>query len=501
MNQNASRVDTAQLASISESQALRFRQVFIDTGYLASSPETIPEVIEMRGRGGRNLPRLLRLTSAERPLDVLVRLFMLGVPVRLATARSALSSAPLEEWCDAGLLKIQGEWVESLVAISPFEQLLLTAEKPELLDHGADADYVCSVTNSTASLARFMVQRPFAKVLDLCTGCGALAFIAARQGGQVLATDLNPRAVQIASFNARLNGIRNVEFAVGSTFEPAIGRAFDLITANPPCVLGPASRYSFRDSGEELDNFCRKIITEAHDYLADDGIFQCTLQWPNIDGADWRQRISELLQGISCDALVLHLEMNALPSHTEETVFDTDILDFQEQSKLFDIYMNYFQSRRVTSISEGLIALHRRSGNRKNWIQLENLPTRTPTPFGDAVYQFFKSSDALESLNQSLFDLNLRMVPSLSLETQRVWNGVAWEEGTYRIRQKTGFEFEASADVTIANLIRRCDGTHKLRDLVAGLASDAKVPFDSIASGCLKVMSAMVQRGFLILPE
>ncbi len=455
----------------------------------------------MRSRGGRNLPRLLRLTSAEGPLDVFARLFLLGVPVRLPAARAAMKSVPVEEWSDAALVKIEGDLVEGLVAISPFEGLLLATEKPELLDHGADTDYVCSITNSTATVARFMVRRPFANVLDVCTGCGVLGLLAARHSAHVLAADLNPRAIQFANFNAKLNGIDNIEFAVGSIFEPVRGRKFDLITANPPCILGPASRYSFRDGGRDLDGFCRQIITEVPDFLSEGGIFQCTLEWPDIDGADWRKRISETLHDLPCDALLLHLRTKNLQSHAEETIGDTDVLDFKEQADLFSEYMDYFQSRRVTSISEGLLALRRRSCTGKNWINLENLPNRSQTPFGNAVYRYFETTDALDCLGDGLFDLKLSMAPSLIIETSRTWSGTSWEEGIYRIRQGAGFEHEAEVDANIANLVRRCDGKQTLRALVSGMAADAKVPFDAVAAGCLNIMHSMLRMGFLNLPE
>ena len=499
--QTISRADAARLVSVSKSQALHFRQALSEAGYLPPDPDNPPEVIEMRSRGGHNLPRLLRLTSAERPLDVFARLFLLGVPVRLPAARSAMKSIPVEEWSDPGLVKIEGELVEGLVAISPFEGLLLATEKPELLDRGADTDYVCSITNSTETVARFMVRLPFANVLDVCTGCGALGLLAARQSAHVLATDLNPRAIQFANFNARLNGIDNIEFAVGSIFEPVRGRKFDLITANPPCILGPASRYSFRDSGRDLDDFCRQIITEAPDFLSEGGIFQCTLEWPDVEGADWRKRISETLHDLPCDALLLHLRTKNVQSHTDETIGDTDVLDFKAQADLFSDYMDYFQSRRVTSISEGLLALRRRSCAGRNWVNLENLPNRSQTPFGNAVYRYFDTSDALNRLGNGLFDLKLRMAPSLSVETSRRWNGKSWEEGIYRIRQGTGFEHEAEVDASIANLVRRCDGTKTLRELVSIMASDAKVTFDAVASGCLNIVHSMMRMGFLSLPE
>jgi methylase of polypeptide subunit release factors len=492
------RPDTDRLAAISPSQALRFRQVFIDSGYLAPSPDKQPEVIEMRSRGGRNLPRLLRLTSQDTLLNLLVRLFMLGVPVPAAGARALMRAVPVEEWQDAGIVSMGGEHVEGLVAISPFEGLLLAAEKPELLDSGVEADYVCSVTESTATLARFMIRRPFARVLDLCTGCGALGFLAAIHSKSVLATDLNRKAIQLATFNARMNGIHNIEFAVGSIFGPVAGSKFDLITANPPCVISPAAHYSFRDSGMELDGLCRQMIAEAPAHLAEGGIFQCTLEWPDIAGADWRERNLKLLQNLPCDALLLHLRTKDVPSHGEETVFDTDVLDSEEQARLFTAYADYFHDRGVTSISEGLVALRRRSGG-GNWVQMEDLPPRNPTQFGDAVYRYFTASDAIERIGDGLLDLKLRLAPSTFVETSRGWNGNAWEEGSYSIRQGSGFEFVARVDASIANLVRRCDGTAPLRDLVTGLAQDAKVPFEAISQSCLKMMRSMLQKGFLVL--
>jgi hypothetical protein len=497
MNSSESRADAHRLASISKSQAMRFHQAFAEAGLLPASPNEIPAVLESRARGGRNLPRLLRLTSAESTLDVFVRLFMLGVPVGLSAARSAMKSVPLEEWRDAGLARINGDFVEGSIAICIYEGLLLATEKPELLDQGAPPDYVGSITNSSASLARFMVTRPFEKALDICTGCGVLGLLSARRGGRVFATDLNPRAIQFARFNARLNGIDNIEFAVGSTLEPARGRTFDLITANPPCVLGPSMRYQFRDSGCDLDDMCRQIIAEAPGFLREGGMFQSTLEWPNLDGADWRHRATELLQDAPADALLIHLRTKDVQSHTEETIGDTDVLDIEEQARLYSIHMDYFQSRRVTSISEGLVALRRRSSAAKNWMRLESLPNRSSVQLGNAVFHFFEASDALEKLGDRLLDIKLRMASSISIDTSRTWNGTAWEDANYWIRQGEGFEFEASVDVRIANLIRSCDGTKTLRELIAGLAAEADVSFDAVAPGCLKVIRATAQRGFL----
>lgn len=77
------------------------------------------------------------------------------------------------------------------------------------------------------------------RVLDVCTGTGALAVVAADAGAaSVDAVDLSWRSVLSARANS---GLRRAGVAVhrGDLFEPAAGRLSDLVLANPPYV--PAS--------------------------------------------------------------------------------------------------------------------------------------------------------------------------------------------------------------------------------------------------------------------
>ncbi len=75
-----------------------------------------------------------------------------------------------------------------------------------------------------------------ARVLDVCTGTGALAIAAGRAGaGEVTAVDLCRRAVLAARVNGRLNGVP--VRALRTDFGDLVGTGeFDLITANPPYV-------------------------------------------------------------------------------------------------------------------------------------------------------------------------------------------------------------------------------------------------------------------------
>ncbi len=77
-------------------------------------------------------------------------------------------------------------------------------------------------------------------VLELGTGCGLLAILAAKAGARVLATDVNPAALRCARNNSRTHDVeKRVEFRLGDLFEPVDDERFDLIILNPPYLPVP----------------------------------------------------------------------------------------------------------------------------------------------------------------------------------------------------------------------------------------------------------------------
>jgi len=78
-------------------------------------------------------------------------------------------------------------------------------------------------------------------VLDLCTGTGALALVAAEEGASVTAIDISRRAVLNVRLNALLNGVR-VRPLRGDLFAAVAGEQFDVIVTNPPYVPAPDER-------------------------------------------------------------------------------------------------------------------------------------------------------------------------------------------------------------------------------------------------------------------
>jgi hypothetical protein len=107
----------------------RFREVFGRAGYDEEGLVGTLGPIQLPTRLGRERAYFRHLTRRGRPLDTLIRLFLLGIPEDLDVARGALLPVPLEEWMAAGLIGIEGEQVRGLARMMAFRGLLLACDQ------------------------------------------------------------------------------------------------------------------------------------------------------------------------------------------------------------------------------------------------------------------------------------------------------------------------------------------------------------------------------------
>jgi release factor glutamine methyltransferase len=96
---------------------------------------------------------------------------------------------------------------------------------------------------------RHLGARPGERVLEIGSGAGLAAVLAARAGAHVIATDIRPEAVECTRENAIRNGVADlVEVRLGDGFAPVAGMRFDLICTSPPQMPTPPERE--RDDAE-----------------------------------------------------------------------------------------------------------------------------------------------------------------------------------------------------------------------------------------------------------
>lgn len=124
------------------------------------------------------------------------------------------------------------------------------------------------------------------RVLDLCTGSGALAVAIAHTlpDAQVFATDISASALAMAQRNAKANNVL-VKFAQGDFLEPLKGLTFDCIVCNPPYIptgvcktLQPEVMMepeNALDGGNDGLVFYKRLALESHAFLTPGGALFC----------------------------------------------------------------------------------------------------------------------------------------------------------------------------------------------------------------------------------
>jgi release factor glutamine methyltransferase len=118
---------------------------------------------------------------------------------------------------------------------------------------------------------------PGARVLDLCSGSGALAIHAALRGPRdVTAVEVSRRAALTIRANAALNGVR-VRVRRGDLLAAVAGERFDAIVSNPPYVPAPADELPARglarawDAGRDGRALLDRICAQAAAHLRPGG--------------------------------------------------------------------------------------------------------------------------------------------------------------------------------------------------------------------------------------
>ena len=137
----------------------------------------------------------------------------------------------------------------------------------------------------TECLIAAALAQPFARVLDLGTGSGAilLTLLAERPDASGLGTDLSPKALAVALGNAQALGLTARASFARADWLDGVQEQFDLIVANPPYIaaaeiagLAPEVRdwephLALTPGGDGLGAY-RKIAAGAPAHLAPGGV-------------------------------------------------------------------------------------------------------------------------------------------------------------------------------------------------------------------------------------
>lgn len=118
------------------------------------------------------------------------------------------------------------------------------------------------------------------KILDLCTGSGAIAISLAKylENVEIIATDISKEALRVAKKNAINNNVEDkITFIESDLFNNIVNSKFDIIVSNPPyiqkSIIKTLSKevqnepYIALDGGKDGLDFYRKIAKNGYEYL------------------------------------------------------------------------------------------------------------------------------------------------------------------------------------------------------------------------------------------
>jgi methylase of polypeptide subunit release factors len=452
----------------------------------------------------------LRATRGDTPLEVLVRLFLLQQPVPRARVEGVL---PVDACLEGGWLVRAGgdsgseDEVAATVDVRPYggpggEDWFIVSDLGCAVGGAGgigsrEEGVVLGVGGASTTLAGITVRKPVSAALDLGTGSGIQALHAAQHATRVTATDLNPRALHITALTLALSGAPAVDLREGSLFEPVRDdEKYDLIVSNPPFVISPGARLTYRDGGMGGDDLCRTLVQQAGERLSEGGFAQFLANWQHVEGEDWQDRLRSWVPR-GCDAWIVQREAQDVTQYAELWLRDAgdhqgDPAEYQAR---YDAWLDEFEARKVNAVGFGWITL-RRTGAVVPSVTVEEWPHPVEQPLGDTVRAHFDRLDYLRAHDDAAL-LGGHFKLAAEVVQEQVGLPGAEDPEHVVLRQHRGMRRATKVDTVGAGFAGVCDGSlsaGRILDAIAQLVGEDPVLLRDRTPAQIRLL---VEQGFL----
>jgi methylase of polypeptide subunit release factors len=453
---------------------------------------------------GQRVPALRALSVVEAsPLATLARVFVLGLPAEPAALAAALPTLGLEGAVALGLVDAAGN---PLLDLRPYSFVdgsgvvswWIASDLGELaLGHAIPEQHVLGVGGASTTLSGLMISRPVDLALDLGTGCGIQALHAARHAKRVIATDISERALDLARFNAELNGVTNIDFRLGSLFDPVPER-FGHVVSNPPFVITPRGSagvpaYEYRDGGMVGDALVASVIKDVEAHLEPGGVAQLLGNW-EYGAQDGLARVEQWVRFTGLDAWVVERERQDVEQYAETWIRDGGTRSGPEFDRLYGAWLDDFAARGVTHVGFGYVTLRRPREGGPTLRRFEVLDGPVGASLGDRVSGLLDAHDWLAG--RDLARESLTVAPDVT-EERHYWPGD--EHPTVMdLRQGSGFARTVPLGTALAAVVGACDGTLPVGAICDAVAELLEVDAAELAAEVIPQVRELVLTGLLL---
>lgn len=442
------------------------------------------------------------------PLGLLVRLLLLGEPLDAAVVEPVL---PAEA---APLFAKEGARVRAAYDVWPYgdesHDWWVVSDRTDGRGRPLRRDHVLGIGGAATSLAQLTIRRPVARALDVGTGCGVQALHLATHAGTVTATDIVPRALDLAATSAALSGA-TIELLAGDLTEPVRDREFDLVVCNPPFVLGPARRYAYRDPLGDLaaedspaaaatadgDAFCRRVVRSCAAVLADGGVAQVLANWLHVRGEDWRDRAAAWVSDLGCDAWLIEREVTDPVDYVRTWTTDAGEAD---DTDLAAEWLDWFARRDVEAVGFGWVVLRR--GGSPHRIAVEQVLHAVDQPLGAELAGWLDRTAWLRNAGDDrMLGHCFQRNPAVRLDVASYPAATGgWEPAARSLLLDAGFRWALPTDELTAAVVAGCDGTRPLRAVASVLSLLAPgIALEELDAAVCGLVRGLVDRGILVL--
>ncbi|MFC6704208.1 DUF7059 domain-containing protein [Flexivirga alba] len=454
----------------------------------------------------QRLPADLVTRDDTSPVATLVRLFALGLPVGVRQLDRALPGWDTARLRSAGLVRTDGSRAHAAYDLRPYgeddHQWWVVSDLSEVMTgEPLPVDHVLGIGGASMTLASWTPRRPVARALDLGTGCGVQSLHLAGHAEHIVATDTSARALEIAAWNAALNGYE-WDLLRGDLFRPVGGAEFDLIVSNPPFVITPRTdgvpTYEYRDGGRVGDGVVRSLIRQLPQHLNPGGVAQLLANWEVPEGKEWRDVVGEWFDRTGLDAWVVQRDTQDPAEYAELWSGDGGLragaTGFEQ---LYGAWLHDFEARGIAEIGFGVITVQLPETRRRPWKELVEVTGPVQSPMGPAIDAGLRARTWLaEAGEQGLLDAHLTVAADVTEE--RHGRPGAEDPSVIVIRQGGGLRRAVRVDTAVAAFVSVCDGELSTGQALGAIASLLDVPTDELVRGSLPAIQELVADGLLL---